>query len=168
MYSQKSKLAIRSVVITVLLALLLLGLGLYFLMFDENSVFESYVLLGLLAAIFLCSLYFCPREINIDANNLNIVFPLRVKRVSLEEISKIEPYKVTMNFVRTFGSGGFFGWWGWFRNQELGKFMVYASELDHVFLVEIKSGKKYVVSCSDPETMCDEVRKVAVAKNSEK
>ena len=61
MYSQKSKLAIRSVVITLLLTLLLLGLGLYFLMFDENSVLESYVLLGLLAAIFLCSLYFCPR-----------------------------------------------------------------------------------------------------------
>lgn len=73
-----------------------------------------------------------------------------------------------MNFVRTFGSGGFFGWWGWFRNQELGKFMVYASDLDHVFLVEIKSGKNYVVSCSDPETICDEVCKVAVAKNSEK
>ena len=46
--------------------------------------------------------------------------------------------------------------------------MVYASDLDHVFLVEIKSGKNYVVSCSDPETICDEVCKVAVAKNSEK
>lgn len=42
---------------------------------------------------------------------------------------------------------------GGFRNQELGKFMVYASELKNLFYIELKNGKKYVISCSDSDAL---------------
>ena len=69
-----------------------------------------------------------------------------------------------MNFARIFGSGAFFGWWGWFHNQELGRFMVYATNLDHVFLIETGKGKKYVISCRDPETMCSKIKNAIHSK----
>lgn len=86
------------------------------------------------------------------------------KEIPLMDISRAEPYKVTMNFARIFGSGAFFGWWGWFHNQELGRFMVYATNLDHVFLIETGKGKKYVISCRDPETMCSKIRNAIHSK----
>lgn len=88
-----------------------------------------------------CSLFFFPLEIQVTPKSLNIVFSLYVKEIPLMDISRAEPYKVTMNFARIFGSGAFFGWWGWFHNQELGRFMVYATNLDHVFLIEAGKGK---------------------------
>lgn len=55
--------------------------------------------------------------------------------------------------MRVCGSGAFFGWWGWFRNKELGRFMMYAGNLDKLIYVELINGKKYVFSCDDPQTM---------------
>lgn len=37
--------------------------------------------------------------------------------------------------------------------------MVYATDLDHVFHVELRNGRKYVISCSDPEAMCSAIRR---------
>lgn len=164
MYKQRNKWAGRSVIVTILSVALLLGFGLYLLMAATKAVFLSYILLGSLAAICFCSLFFFPLEVQVGEKSLNIVFPMRIREISLKEISRVEPYQVTMNFVRICGSGAFFGWWGWFRNQELGKFMVYAANLDHVFLVELSNGKKYVISCSDPEIMCGEIKNLMHSK----
>lgn len=49
-----------------------------------------------------------PLEIQVTPKSLNIVFPLYVKEIPLMDISRAEPYKVTMNFARIFGSGAFF------------------------------------------------------------
>ena len=160
MYKQRNKWAWSSVIVTIITTVLLLGLGLYFLITDLGSTCFPYIILGSLAIICLCSLFFFPLEVRINEKSVSVVFPMRIKEIPVMRNSRVEPYKVTMNFVRTFGSGAFFGWWGWFRNQELGKFMVYAANLDNVFLIETCNGKKYVISCNDPEAMCSEIKNV--------
>lgn len=95
--------------------------------------------------------------------NLEIVFPLRTKKIPLDSIKAVKPYQITMNFVCVFGSSAFGGWWGWFRNQELGRFMVYAANLDHVFFVELENGKRYVISCADSQTMTEAILKAKVS-----
>lgn len=164
MYKQKTQWAWRSVIVTILSVLLFSGLGLYLLTTDTEAAYLSYVLLGSLVILCFCSLFFFPLEIQVTPKSLNIVFPLYVKEIPLMDISRAEPYKVTMNFARIFGSGAFFGWWGWFHNQELGRFMVYATNLGHVFLIETGKGKKYVISCRDPETMCSKIRNAIHSK----
>lgn len=62
-----------------------------------------------------------------------------------------------MNFVRSCGAYGFFGFWGWYRNQELGYFFVYATKLDQLILLKLKSGRQYVLSCENAEKMADVV-----------
>lgn len=158
MYKQKTKWAVLSVWGTLLSVSLLFGLGLYIMLAEKDAAYIAWILWGLLAVMCLSAMFFYPREIQIKDGGLNIVFPLRTRTFPLTEIAKAEPYQVTMNFVRICGSGGLFGWWGLFRNQELGRFVVYASELDHVFLVELNDGSRYVISCPDPETMCAMIR----------
>lgn len=159
MYKQKSKWAVRSVLCTVAVVALFLGLGLFFMRDGGNDVYIAFFLWGLLALLCLAAMCFYPLEVQVGEGSLNIAFPLRNKTIPLAEIVKAEPYQVTMNFVRLMGSGAFFGWWGWFVNQELGRFMVYATDLDHVFHVELRNGRKYVISCSDPEAMCSAIRR---------
>lgn len=110
MYKQKPQWAWRSVIVTILSVLLFSGLGLYLLTTDTEAAYLSYVLLGSLVILCICSLFFFPLEIQVTPKSLNIVFPLYVKEIPLMDISRAEPYKVTMNFARIFGSGAFFGW----------------------------------------------------------
>ena len=52
--------------------------------------------------------------------------------------------------IRTFGSGGLFGYLGRFKNDRLGNYTMYATELNNLILVRT-SNKKYVFSCSRPQ-----------------
>ena len=79
------------------------------------------------------------------------------KVIPLSEIESAEPYQRTMNFVRTCGSGGFLGYWGWYHNQELKHFFVYATNLNQLVLVRLRSGRKYVISCTDAPSMATEI-----------
>lgn len=150
-YMQKTKLASRSVGYTIAILALLASIG--FFLVSKRDIAIGCVLWSCLVAWTLCALFFLPRRLELCNGALTIVFPLRRKRIGLSQIEQAKPYGVTMNFVRTFGSGGYLGWWGWFRNQELGRFIVYASDLDHVMLVTMRTGKRYVISCADPEAM---------------
>ncbi|MDE7374367.1 MAG: PH domain-containing protein, partial [Odoribacter sp.] len=58
--------------------------------------------------------------------------------------------------IRTFGSGGFFGYLGYFYNGSVGHYIMYATELND--LIFIRTGrKKYVFSCSRPEEFIEYV-----------
>lgn len=156
MYKQKTRWSVFSMIMTLLVVIFFLGAGAYMVRTGE-PLFITALLWGLLIVMCLTSMCFYPMEIQVGEGKLNIAFPFRNKSIPLDEIAKAEPYQITMNFVRVCGSGSFFGWWGWFRNQELGKFMVYASELKNLFYIELKNGKKYVISCSDSEALCQAI-----------
>ncbi len=56
----------------------------------------------------------------------------------------------TMAERRICGSGGFFGYWGWFKEPSIGKYFAYYGKASDCFLVELKDGKKYLIGCSNP------------------
>ncbi|MDR3326691.1 MAG: PH domain-containing protein [Prevotellaceae bacterium] len=56
------------------------------------------------------------------------------------------------NGIRTFGSGGLFGYLGKFENPQLGEFEMYATDSKNRFLVETQS-KTYVFSCKDRDKL---------------
>lgn len=106
---------------------------------------------------FVCGLYFCPKYVEVSNSLLTIGKLISKKIIPLADIASVTPYQRTMNFVRTIGSGGFMGYWGHYRNQELGKFFVYATRMDQLILVTLKSGKKYVISCKNADEMCEQI-----------
>lgn len=64
-----------------------------------------------------------------------------------------------MGALRICGSGGFFGYWGWFKERDLGKYFAYYGKSSDCFLVTLKSGNKYMLGCTEPEEMVDFINK---------
>lgn len=147
--SQNPKWSPFAIVVT---ALIVIGMFVLIIAIDRFPQWRLPLII-VLACTFITTVaaaFFSPTRIIVTDTNLIIKFSLRSKVIPLAEIESAAPYQRTMNFVRTFGSGGYYGWWGRFRNQELGKFFVYATNLRRLILITTRSGRKYILSCTDP------------------
>ncbi len=107
--------------------------------------------------ILLCgaaSIYM-PMSISVDDTNLNINRSLRIKSIPLKEIKSAKLCPPTMTERRICGSGGWFGYWGWFSEPSIGKYFAYYGKASDCFLVELKNGKKYLLGCDDAPNIVD-------------
>jgi hypothetical protein len=48
-------------------------------------------------------------------------------------------------------SGGFFGYWGAFRSDDIGNYFAYYGKATDCFLIIANDGSKYVIGCRDVE-----------------
>lgn len=142
------------VVMTALGSVILFG-ALYF---SEVIIARIFVMAAL---VLLCgaALFYMPLSISVDKHNLNINRPLRIKSIPLSDISTVELCAPTMAERRLCGSGGWFGYWGWFKEPTIGKYFAYYGKASDCFLVTLKNGKKYLLSCKQPKEMVDEIQK---------
>jgi hypothetical protein len=62
------------------------------------------------------------------------------------------------NSIRTFGSGGLFGYLGQFRNNLIGNYTMYATEKQNLIYVNTTKGK-YIFSCSKPHEFIESANK---------
>ncbi len=51
--------------------------------------------------------------------------------------------------IRTFGSGGLFGYYGLFYNRTLGSFTMYTTQRTNTIFIKLKDGKKIIISPDD-------------------
>lgn len=65
------------------------------------------------------------------------------------DIAEVKLCQPTMGAIRICGSGGFFGWYGWFREGDIGKYFAYYGKSSDCFLVTLKDGRKYMLGCTD-------------------
>lgn len=144
--------------VTVLTVTVFVVLSFVYVGGDSDKTKWAFVIIRwILILMLLGGLYYCPRYVEITPSRLIIDRLLTKKQIPVSEIVSAVPYQRTMNFVRTWGSGGLFGFWGWFRNQELGRFFVYATSLDQLVLVTLGSGRKYVISCENAQEMACQI-----------
>lgn len=61
---------------------------------------------------------------------------------------------------RICGSGGWFGYYGWFREPTIGKYFAYYGKASDCFLVRLKNGKNYVLGCEDKNEFVGYIRKL--------
>ena len=79
------------------------------------------------------------------------------KKILLNDIASVELYSGSTRFLKVCGSGGMFGFYGWYKNQELGRFFIYATNLKELICITLMSGKKYMISCEDAQSMYKEI-----------
>ena len=77
------------------------------------------------------------------------------KRIPMCEVVSVELFQPTMGAIRIFGSGGYMGYWGIFREGDIGRYYAFYGKASDCFLVRTKNGDKYVLGCSNPEKMVD-------------
>ena len=109
-----------------------------------------------IVAIVVIPIIYCatwtPKYISIRSNDFvfkkmigNITIPIK----AIDDIYKIDSNSLKGS-IRTFGSGGAFGYLGRFKNDTLGKYSMYITEKKN--LIAIKTDDKiYVFNCDDPD-----------------
>lgn len=146
--------SLEVILITVVLTILFIGLLIPMLKSDAPSQILKYSLALLLAAPIISGLFIAPLSIRIDHEKIQIRKPLASVEIPIEHVVSIK--KVNFNeisdAIRTFGSGGYFGFVGYFRNKRYGKFLMYSTERKNLILIRTHD-KTYVVSCRNPDLL---------------
>lgn len=99
----------------------------------------------------IAGLYYCPKSV--EASDSGIIFNRlisRPKEFPYTSIKSVETCYPSGGRIRLCGSGGFFGYWGYFNDIMIGTYFGYYGNRSNCFLVELKNGKKYVLGCENP------------------
>jgi hypothetical protein len=101
---------------------------------------------------------FSPRGYRVTASHIEVCRPIGPVRIPLAEVREVRRIgkKEMGGALRVAGSGGFFGYYGAYRNRALGSFKMYATDLSRSVLL---SGKRRIVVSPDrPETFVEVVQ----------
>ncbi len=94
----------------------------------------------------------------LDGNTLNIHTTLRRKRIRMADIASVELCAPTMAEKKILSSGGYFGYWGWFSERDLGKYFAYYGKSSECFLVRLRNGRRYMLGCDEPGAVVDSIK----------
>lgn len=83
---------------------------------------------------------------------------LKSKKIPVGNIESVELFQPTMGAVRIFGSGGFWGYWGLFREGDIGRYYAFYGKASDCFLLRMKNGDKYVLGCENPSAAVSYIR----------
>lgn len=125
------------------------GLAVFYIFLKDSSGFLLWF--GFLVMIFGLSFVLRPMHYQLHPDQLvirRLIKSIVIKRTDVST-AKLLTAAEQKGILRTFGSGGFFGYFGYFWNKALGKFMMQATRRDNLVLIEKKDGKKIVISPDD-------------------
>lgn len=145
-------------IITVVSLMLIAGLLFYFakngyLRYDLMTSFLFVFVGGILV-------YFgVQAPISLSLTQSAVVLNKVVGKVTLPyaEIQKIEAFEFSRDDIRVFGSGGFCGYIGRFRNKTIGNYSCYVGDTKEAFLIQTTNNHYYVFSCEEKEAVINEV-----------
>ena len=105
------------------------------------------------------SLCYMPMSIGADENAIYINRSLKIKAIPMADVVSVKLCPPTMGAIRVCGSGGFLGYWGWFKERDLGKYFAYYGKASDCFLVELSNGHKYMLGCQNTLEMVEYIAK---------
>ena len=102
-------------------------------------------------AIFALCALFSVRGYSLQENNLIVHRPGWRTRIPLAELQSVSHQPdATGGSIRIFGNGGLFGFIGLFRNQKLGRYRAFATDLAHTVVIRLPV-RTIVVTPGDPQ-----------------
>ncbi len=119
------------------------------------NLFIAWGIMALILIPTILSFFIFPIYVVSDDEGVGVRTLARTKRIPYENIDHIarvdEQPLFFRNTIRLFGSGGVFGYIGWFRTKGIGTFLSYATDEKNVFLIYRKKGKPVAISVNDPD-----------------
>ena len=126
--------------------------------FEKTGLeFYCWLLLGIIVVWSSFTLFYSPMYVVLTEDSINVERLIRTLSIPLDEIAEVKICPPTMAEHRICGSGGYFGYWGWFREASIGKYFAYYGKASETFLIRLKSGKQYMLGCSDSQEMAKEL-----------
>lgn len=109
--------------------------------------------------LLIISLCYMPMSIGADENAIYINRSLKIKSLPISDVVEVRLCPPTMGAIRICGSGGFLGYWGWFKERDLGKYFAYYGKSSDCFLVVLSNGHKYILGCQNAPEMVKYINK---------
>lgn len=134
------------------------------LIFTEYKLLNNINTINITASViilFICIAFFLqiPFNIKIEENKLKLNKIIGKLEININDIDEANILLGDMG-IRLFGSGGLFGFTGYFKNKKLGKYIAYVMDTNNKFYIKLKSGKTYVFSCDDPEQLVSDIKNI--------
>ncbi len=133
-------------------------LNLFFIFFNQPPCLIQLLLTVLLIVVYTVGLFYMPMSISADKDAIYVNRSLKIKTIPIEDVKSVRLSPPTMGAIRICGSGGFLGYWGWFKERDLGKYFAYYGRSSDCFLVELKDGRKYMLGCKNPQKMVEYIK----------
>lgn len=112
---------------------------------------DKCVLLTVITVISIfAGLFFCPLSVSVDSSSIKIRRLLSGnKTFRYSDIESIDTCYPSAGGIRLCGSGGFFGYWGYFSDIIIGQYFGYYADRSQCFYIRLKNKRQYVVSCEN-------------------
>lgn len=127
--------------------------GIYVNLLRNGALWQAYLLFCVMLTLGILALWYMPLSISVDSKFLRIRRSLRTKNIPLSEIETVVIFQPSMAEKRIFASGGWFGYWGWFSEKEVGKYFGYYGKASDCFLITLHNGQKYLLGCENPQSI---------------
>lgn len=152
----KSKIAYSKYVsILTAIVMLLLFVGLIATVHESTKFF---VLLACSLVLLVFALLYGATSIKTNPDCIIMCSPLRKKKILMRDVESVELFQPTMGAIRVCGSGGFMGYWGIFKEGDIGRYYAFYGKASDCFLVRMKNGDKYVFGCENPDAIVDYIK----------
>lgn len=98
----------------------------------------------------LAGLYYCPVSVTADSKSVKIHRLLSGdKTFNYSDIESVDTFYPSPGALRLCGSGGFFGYWGYFSDIIIGQYFGYYADRSQSFCIKLKNNRQYVISCDN-------------------
>lgn len=95
----------------------------------------------------LAGLYYCPVSVTADSKSVKIHRLLSGdKTFNYYDIESVDTFYPSPGALRLCGSGGFFGYWGYFSDIIIGQYFGYYADRSQSFCIKLKNNRQYVIS----------------------
>lgn len=116
------------------------------------------ILLSMYLILIVTGLIYAPVSICADTETIVLKSILRRRRLLLRDVESVQMFSPTMGAIRIIGSGGFMGYWGIFKEGDIGRYMAFYGKASDCFLLRLKNGDKFVLGCENPQAMADYIQ----------
>lgn len=130
-------------------------IGVFFFAMRSANPWAFYMSGGFILLLYTGVLIFMPMSLSVDNDSLDINRSFCYKSIPLAKIESVELCQPTMGAHLIFGSNGWFGYWGWFSEKDLGKYFASYGKASDCFLVRLKDGRQYMLGCRNPKAFVD-------------
>ncbi len=142
-----------TILTTIIIVALYVGL---ILTIKEAPAFFSILFIYIILTI--CFFFYGVVYIKATPENIIMGSLLRSKKILMRNVESVELFKPTMGAIRIFASGGFMGFWGIFKEGDIGRYYAFYGKASDCFLVRMKNGDKYMLGCENPDEMVEYIK----------
>lgn len=154
-YEKKVKFSAYSLIVTAVV-LILCVVGILSLLDNVEKLTLFCIIIG---GSTIAGLYYCPNSIQANESSVTLHRLLSSSIVfNYNSIQTVDTCYPSAGGLRLCGSGGFFGYWGYFSDIMIGTYFGYYGSRSSCFLVKLNNGRQYVLGCDNAVAMVDYIQ----------